>query len=188
VFFQHWLFRAPLKHLDSWSAGQVGLTWAYDFQDNVPSHNQLGLWHLQRQEAPEAIAEFRAALQLNPSSGVAAAIQNNLGLAAEAVGDYPAAFEAFQQACRLQPTYLLFRENLAHAYALAKLLPQAKNSLLDTLALNPADAEAWLLLGLLYREGEADERNPVVSAACFQQFIRLQPESEMSRAVRRLLK
>lgn len=161
---------------------------AYDLQDNAPLHNQLGLWHLSRQEYPEAIEEFRAALQLSPSVSVAAAIQNNLGLAAGAMGNYPAAFEAFQQACHLQPTYLLFRENLAHAYALAKLLPEAKNALLDMLALNPADAEAWLLLGLLYREGDKETQNPVVSAACFQQFIRLQPESEMSRAVRRLLK
>ncbi len=199
--------------------------WSYDVHDNIFQHNREGVWQLQERTLIEAIAEFKAALALKPSTSIAASLYHNWGVSALAMRDYPAAFKAFQQACQLQPTYLIFRQDLAHAYALAGLLPQAQAALRDTLALNAKDGEAWLLLGLLYQEQDqinasqksenepipgdmgqstnksTDDKKPVsvssslsapgnvaLTRTCFEQYLKLQPESEMARAVKRLLK
>lgn len=198
--------------------------WAYDVHDNTFLHNREGVWQFQDRTPIEAIAEFKAALTLEPPSSIAATLYHNWGIAACAMKDYPAAFVAFQQACRLQPTYIVFRQDLAHAYALAGKLHQAQTKFRDALALNPKDGEIWLLLGFLYQEQdllEADQDQkgteqkpaepqktikeaskpketeaPISSAPsyaglarlCFEQYLKLQPESEMARSVKSILK
>jgi Tetratricopeptide repeat len=195
--------------------------WAYDVHDNTFSHNRDGIWQLQDRTPIEAIAEFKAALALKPPSSIAATLYHNWGIAACAMRDYPAAFEAFQQACRLQPTYIVFRQDLAHAYALSGKLHQAQTTFRDALALNPKDGEVWLLLGFLYQEQEQLEAgkktvetpkkmpeankqhgtgkqkaSPISNAPsyadlarlCFEQYLKLQPESEMARSVKSILK
>jgi Flp pilus assembly protein TadD len=65
----------------------------------------------------EAIAEFRAALQLNPTSAPA---HNNLGIALGSLGRMDEAIEQFQQALGIEPGFADAQRNLATAQDLRR--------------------------------------------------------------------
>jgi tetratricopeptide (TPR) repeat protein len=138
---------------------------------------------MERGQYELAIEEFKAALQLNPYTNVAASLYNNLGLAYRELHNYPYAYASFQRACRIQPTFSLYYKNLIETYALAGKLDTVKAELQGALQRDPGDAEAWYMLGLIYKE----QNNRKASKACFERFIKLEPESEMAHAARNAL-
>jgi tetratricopeptide (TPR) repeat protein len=129
------------------------------------------------------VEEFKAALQLNPYTNLSASLYNNLGLAYRELHDYPLAYASFQRACRIQPTFALYYKNLIETYALAGQLNTVKQALQADLKRNPTDAEAWFMLGLLYKEQDSRK----AAKACFERFLKLEPESEMAQAARNAL-
>ena len=153
---------------------------AYDLRDNAITHADNGRTLMDLERPAEAIEEFKAALLLNPYAGMAAQIYNNLGLAYRATGNYTYAYAAFQRACRIQPTFSLAFKNLVETYAAAGKLNQAEGYFKARLSENPDNAEAWFLLGYIYKAN----KNPRAAKACFERFLKLQPDSEMARAAR----
>jgi tetratricopeptide (TPR) repeat protein len=160
-----------------------GNTWAYDLRDNAVLHANNGQLFMERQQYGQAIEEFKAALQLNPYSNLSASLYNNLGLAYRAIGNYTFAYASFQRACRIQPTFSLYYQNLIETYALAGKLVKVQQELEATLKENPDNAEAWFMLGLLYKE----QGNQKAAKGCFERFVKLSPESEMTEAARKAL-
>lgn len=157
---------------------------AYNVQDNAILHQRQGQLLMERGQFEDAIEEFKNAIQLNPYASMTAPLYNNLGLAYQAVGQYPMALVSFQRACRIQPTYAIFYKHLIDTYAKAGQLPQAETALKDTLALNAADAEAWFLLGLLYQQ----QGQSTSASTCFERFLKLQPESDLAQAAQQALR
>ena len=156
---------------------------AYDLRDNAIAHVRAGQQLMDLERPAEAIDEFKAALQLNPYSGMAAAIYNNLGLAYRATGNYTYAYASFQRACRIQPTYAVAFANLIESYALAGRLPQAERYFLELVKENPNNAEAWFILGTIYKEN----KNFNAAKTCFERFLKMEPESDMAHAARSAL-
>ncbi|HEY9686213.1 MAG TPA: tetratricopeptide repeat protein [Coleofasciculaceae cyanobacterium] len=156
---------------------------AYDLKDNAIQHANQGRLLMERGQHAEAVEEFKAALRLNPATGMSGALYNNLGLAYKELGEYPLAYVSFQRALRIQPTYTLYYKNLIETYAAAGRLREVEQSLRSVVTLNPQDAEAWFLLGLLYQE----EQNKKASRVCFSRFLKLQPASELARTAQSAL-
>jgi tetratricopeptide (TPR) repeat protein len=156
---------------------------AYDLRDNAVTHADAGRQLLYLERPAEAIEEFKAALVLNPYAGMAAQIYNNLGLAYRATGNYIYAYAAFERACRIQPTFSLAFKNLVDTYVQAGRLPQAQLYFRERLLENPDNAEAWFILGYIYKAN----KNPKAAKACFERFLKLEPDSEMARAARTAL-
>ncbi len=156
---------------------------AYDLRENSILHARQGQLLMEQEQYDEASEELKAAIRLNPYTSMSGALYNNLGLAYRALGDYSLAIASFQHACRLQPTYALYYKNLIETYAAAGQLPKAQALLQAITKSNPANAEAWFMLGLLHRENG----NRTASKLCFQQLLRLEPESELAKAARAAL-
>jgi tetratricopeptide (TPR) repeat protein len=150
------------------------------FRSNAREYNQTGLGLMHDERYPEAIAMFQQALRLNPGSVLSASIYNNLGMAYRTLGQTPLALISFQHACRLQPGFALYHRNLARTYAMAGLLADAIRLLTENIEANDNDAEAWFLLGLIYREGGDID----AARQAFKTFLELAPHSPLADAAR----
>ena len=156
---------------------------AYDLRDNAISHAETAQQLMDLNRPAEAIEEYKAALLLNPYAGMAAMLYNNLGLAYRAVGNYTLAYASFQRAARIQPTFSMAFKNLIETYRLAGQLPAVELYMKDRVVENPENAEAWFMLGYIYKA----DQNPRAAKACFERFLKLEPESEMARAAKTAL-
>lgn len=156
---------------------------AYEVSDNAIWHGQQGQVLMETGHVAEAVEEYKAAIRLNPFTAMAAPLYNDLGLAYQAMGNYPLAFVSFQHAVRIQPNYALYYKNLIETYAVANRLPEVEAALKSALKRNPHDAEAWFMLGLLYQEC----KDVKASKACFARFLKLEPDSDLARAARAAL-
>lgn len=152
----------------------------YDLKDNAVLHASRGQVLLEREQYDEAIEEFKAAIRLNPYTSMSAALYNNLGLAYRQRKQYALAFVSFQHAIRIQPTYALYYRNLIETYAQAGQLTTVLAALQQRIQDTPEHAEAWFMLGLLYKE--QGERKQAVES--FSTFLKLEPESDLARAAR----
>lgn len=157
---------------------------AYDLKDNAVTHARTGQLLMERQQYEEAIEEFKAAIRLNPYASLAAPIYNNLGMAYRLTHNYANAYASFQRAIRMQPPFALYYRNLVDAYRSAGQLSAVKTQLLALTQDNPDNAEAWFLLGLVHQQ----EGIPELAKPCFEQFLKLQPETELAQAARAALK
>ncbi len=127
----------------------------------ITEHN-VGTALQEQGRVDEAIAHYRAALEIRPDYGPS---YNNLGTALMAKGNLPAAVAAFRESLRLQPDSSSGRKLLADAnYDLGSALLErgdvrrAEAALREALALNPNSAEAHNNLGIaLASSGRLDE-------------------------------
>jgi tetratricopeptide (TPR) repeat protein len=158
--------------------------WDYDLHDNAWEHNRTGEWLLSQKDFVGALTEFNAGLLMSAGSGREATFYNNLGMTWMNLGQAMQAVDAFQMACRLAPTYALYRLNLIRAYTQAQQVPELERALLHVMNENPEDAEACFLLGLLYRSQNQAEK----AIEQFKNYLKLQPGSEMARAAKLLIK
>jgi len=156
----------------------------WDLHDNAWEHNRKGEWLLNRQDYTGALEEFKAGLMLSQGSGREATFYNNIGMTYMNLGQSMAAVDSFQMASRLAPSYALYYLNLIRAYIQGQQQTELERSLHRTLIINEADAEAWFLLGILYRS----ESKPEKAIDAFQRQIKLQPSSELSKASKLLIK
>jgi predicted O-linked N-acetylglucosamine transferase (SPINDLY family) len=139
-------------------------------------HYNLGVQRVQQGgPADAAAAEFRRALDLDPTHADAA---NNLGsmLIAGDAGDE--AVECFRAAVRLQPQEPRFLANLARALARLDRLDEASSALLALSTANPDNAGAYLLTdALLSAAIVPDEAYPARNRGQIQaKLARLQGE------------
>lgn len=156
---------------------------AYDLKDNAILHARNGQLLMERGQAADAVEEFKAALLLNPYTSLSASLYNNLGLAYRALGNYPYAYVSFQRACRINPTFSMYYQNLIDTYVIAGQITKVERVLSNVVDQNPDNAEAWFMLGLIYKE----QGNRSQAKACFERFLKLEPESEMAQAARSAL-
>ncbi len=158
------------------SALLLPASWAYDLHDNAILHANNGKLFMERGQYGQAAEEFKAALRLNPATSLSGALYNNLGLAYRELDNYPLAYVSFQRAIRIQPTYALYYKNLMETYAAAGRLTDMEQALREVIRVNPVDAEAWFMLGLLYQE----QQNRKAAKTCFTRFLKLEPGSELA--------
>jgi tetratricopeptide (TPR) repeat protein len=156
----------------------------WNLHDNAWEHNRKGEWLLNRQDFAGAIEEFKAGLMMSQGTGREATFYNNIGMTLMNLGESTAAIDNFQMACRLSPSYSLYFLNLVRAYIQGQKQEALEKSLRWTVILNDNDAEAWFILGLLMRS----ESKPEEAVKCFQQYIKLQPASELAKAAKLLIK
>jgi tetratricopeptide (TPR) repeat protein len=156
----------------------------YDLHDNAWEHNRKGEWLLNRQDFIGALEEFNAGLIMSAGSGREATFYNNIGMTYMNLGQSLLAVDNFQMACRLSPTYALYRLNLIRAYTQGQNLQELERAFLRIVIDNQSDAEGWFILGLLFRS----ESQPEKAIDCFKHYLQLQPGSEMAKAAKLLIK
>jgi tetratricopeptide (TPR) repeat protein len=123
--------------------------------DNPLRHDAVGLLYLQGGRGPEAVAEFRASLALNPESAPTA---YNLGLALSLIRQYQQAAAAFREAIRLAPDYAEAHNNLGAMLHTFGQLDEAAVQYRLAATLRPDNAEAENNLGrVLLQQRKASE-------------------------------
>jgi tetratricopeptide (TPR) repeat protein len=112
---------------------------------NVRAHYNLGTILLDQRRLPEAVAQFEAALQINPGYAEA---QNNLGIALSSIpGRLPETISAYEAAVRIKPDYVEAHYNLGLVLCKAGRIPEAIAQYKEALRLKPDYAEAHKNLG-----------------------------------------
>ncbi|MBY0405181.1 MAG: tetratricopeptide repeat protein [Cyanobacteria bacterium] len=146
----------------------------------MTQHTERASVLMHQQDYPQAIQEYQIALRLSPHAGISASLFNNLGICFRKVGQYPQAMSSFQHAFRIQPGFEFYYRNLIETYREAHVLGVAQAQLKEVLKINPRDAEALFLLGLLYEEIEDYEG----AKEAFIKFLTLEPNSQLAVAAR----
>lgn len=112
---------------------------------NASAHTNLGMALNQEGRSAEAMAEFRAALELKPESVQA---NNNLGFALDRAGQFDEAIKYYRTAIEFAPDFAEARYNLANAYVHAGNYPDAIREYGEALRLKPDLPEAHYNLGV----------------------------------------
>lgn len=180
----------PFKRLIHYSC-LFGLTlmslipssWAYDLHDNAILHARRGQLFMERSQFADAVEEYKAAILLNPTTSMSASLYNDLGISYRESGQPALAIASFQHACRIQPNYALYYQNLIDTYRSMGKTGEAEQDLRAIIQENPQDAEAWFMLGLLYKT----RGNQKSAKDCMGRFLKLKPESDLARAARTAL-
>jgi tetratricopeptide (TPR) repeat protein len=127
------------------------------------AHNQLGMILSQMGEEQQALSEFAAAVQSDPSSVES---HNNLGVAFHKSGSLPRAIGEFEKAIRLDPNSPEALRNLGQAMRDKGDLPQAIRYYEQLSSLQPNSAQARTDLGFtLKRADRLDEAIEQLSQA-----------------------
>jgi predicted O-linked N-acetylglucosamine transferase (SPINDLY family) len=143
----------------------------------VPHHpdalHLLGVVHMVSGRPREAVSFIDRALEVAPRD---AAMQENLGMARVALGDFGAAETAFRQALALGASHALLHMRLGLALEAQGKLADAVDALRRSAALSPGDADVQLNLGnALAESGQAEE-----ALACYQKVLALAPAHAMA--------
>ena len=85
--------------------------------DYALARNNLGIAFFNAGKLPQAIEQFRAALEINPHD---ISVHNNLGMLLAKTGDPNGAIRHYQEVLRLQPNFVQGYLNLAKAFDVAK--------------------------------------------------------------------
>jgi tetratricopeptide (TPR) repeat protein len=126
------------------------ITLEHDFPDSAWVYLLMGDAYLDRHDAANAMAEYRAAVAAQPSMAV---VHFNLGRLAFDRGDYREAETDFREETRLDPSFAD-----AHLYLGETLIRQARNAeaideLKQAIALNPNSALAYQALATAEEAG-----------------------------------
>lgn len=87
-------------------------------------------------------------------------------------GEYKKAVRLFERVLERLPLHVPARRNLGMAQMELGRNTQAKTLLVQTLRLDPGDADAWLILGNLYKQAED---NLALTDACYRRALTLMP-------------
>lgn len=139
----------------------------------------LGLSYLKLGRYQEAIAAFKKAIQLNPSS---ASAYNNLGFALFRVGEYEEARKQYQMSIKLDPYYFKAYSNLGGLLGDMGEYEEAVRVLNTAIRINPDYFPAYGNIAIVYsRMGKPKEVIPF-----FQDYLKRNPEDY--QRVQQLLK
>lgn len=137
--------------------------------DNPWARNNLGLALMKAKRPQEALAQYDAALRIQPIDPVS---QFNAGHALVALDRTADAIARFTEAVRLSPTYSDARYNLGLLLLQANRPAEAVRELAEVVRADPARAEFQANLGLaLARSGQRDAAEMALRTA-----LRLRPE------------
>jgi protein O-mannosyl-transferase len=109
-------------------------------------HLRLGAWYADRQDFPDATAQFQAALAVNPSSADA---ENLLGGMSVHQGRNDDAARHFAAAVQISPGYLDARRNYASTLSALGRTADAITQYQQAVALDPSDPDTREALGVL---------------------------------------
>ncbi len=113
------------------------------------NHFNLGLLYHKNNKLPEAIEEYKKAIQIDPFNTEA---HNNLGMVYKDLGRYEEAVNHYQKALSIDPKYGKARHNLAVALYQQGDLERAALEFNLTISSNPERRESCNKLGLLYKK------------------------------------
>ena len=134
------------------------------------AYYELGNALRDRDRVPEAIREYRAAIQVDASH---AAARNNLGAVLAAEGEVDEAIRQYRQAVRLEPEFADAHYNLGNALRSKGVVNEAIGHYREAFWLEPGFAEAHNNLGeVLASLGKLDE-----AIAEFRIAVRVKPDS-----------
>jgi tetratricopeptide (TPR) repeat protein len=141
-----------------------------DSPDDVETRNLLGTHYVQTGRADAAVAQFEAALRVNPDHAI-----TNYNLAVMAIGrqEYEIAQKHFQRALTTRPDYPEAHTNFGVLLKRTGKLNEAVGHFRAALAVKPGNAAARNNLGLVLLE----LRRPDEAVVQFQELVRLQPEN-----------
>lgn len=123
--------------------------------DNFMAHYGLGHALFDQGKVEEAIAQYQAALEINPDYAEAC---NNLGNALLQEGKVDEAIAHLQRALQINPDYAEACNNLGNALLQQGKVDEAIAQLQRSLQINPDDASAHDILGnALLQKGNANE-------------------------------
>lgn len=177
-FPKRWLMVGLIAMLSLW-----GWSWAedsYRMDDNAIYHLHQGQKWMEIGQYEAAVFEFQIGIRLKPKTAMTAALYNNLGQAYLKIQDYPKAIISFQEALNLNPNFSLYYENLIEAYQKHGALEAAQARFLEATQQNHENAQAWYLLGLIYKKTGEN----CLSKAAFETYLRLSPYSELADAAK----
>ena len=137
--------------------------------DNANARNYLGLALARAGRIPEAIGQYRAALEIQPAYP---GVLNNLGNALDRSGRTPEAIGCYEAALRLEPGFAAAHYNLAKALERSGRTPEAIEHLGEALRIEPDHADGHDDLGeALLRSGRIPE-----AIGQFEEALRVQPD------------
>jgi tetratricopeptide (TPR) repeat protein len=137
-------------------------------QDNFTAHGDLGDALLQQGKTAEAIAEFRAAIHINPSYSAA---HYNLGVALLGLGRTEEAIAEFRTAIQINPAYAKAHNNLGIALLRQGKSAEAMDEYAAALKADPAEADAhYNLANAFLDQGRTQE-----AVAEYGESLRLNP-------------
>jgi type IV pilus biogenesis/stability protein PilW len=112
-------------------------------------HFNLGLLYHKNNKLPEAIEEYKRAIQIDPFNVGA---HNNLGMVYKDLGRYEEAISQYQKVLSIDPRYGKARHNIAVVYYSQGNLEKAAMELNLAIAANPRRPESYTNLGLIYKK------------------------------------
>ena len=133
------------------------------------AHNNLGLMLFGEGRTDEAMAHYRAAIDVKPDDAFA---RNNLGRALASLGRLEDARVAFVEAVRLEPGNAEAWSNLGNVHAAAGRYDAARDAYERSIAARPSFADAYGNLGnVLLLTGRRDE-----AIAAYERALRIDPD------------
>jgi len=137
--------------------------------DNANARNNLGLALFRAGRIPEAIRQYRAALEIQPAYP---GVLNNLGNALDLQGSTQEAIGCYEAALRLEPGFAAAHYNLAKALDRTGRTPEAIGQFEEAVRIQPGNADGRDALGeALLRSGRTPE-----AVAEFEAALRISPE------------
>ena len=137
--------------------------------DNANARNNLGLALVRAGRIPEAIRQYRAALEMQPAYP---GVLNNLGTALDRLGRTPEAIGCYEAALRLEPGFAAAHYNLARALERTGRTEEAVGQFKEALRIRPDYADGHSDLGeALFRGGRVPE-----AIGQFEAALRIKPD------------
>jgi tetratricopeptide (TPR) repeat protein len=161
-----------------------GEVFVIDPVKNANWHNDWGLYFMSLGYYDAAINEFRLAITLNHSTEASSTFYNNLGLTYFKLGDYKNAEKSFESAIKFRSNYLEYYESLAKTYKAKNTVKSMVSKYENSFRKDNYDSRSCLMLGLLNKNyGNID-----LADRYLREFLRLEPDLEITRQVEVILK
>jgi protein O-mannosyl-transferase len=141
-------------------------------RNNYVVHNNLGLALADRKQYTEAIAQYRAVLDIKPRYKKS---RNNLGVAFAGMGDFDAAIQHYRLALEIDPNYAGAHFNLGHALVAAGRADAGIAHYRIAMKLDPANPDVLNNLGVVL----VDHGRTVEAIAYFTRALAIRPDAQV---------
>lgn len=138
------------------------------------THNNLGDVYARRKDYPNAILEFKKAVEINPNYSDA---WHNLALTYQNAGQTEEAIKTYKHAISINPNLWQSYENLAQIYFSQNNLREVRKVLESLIEINPKKSAYYVNLGIVdIREGKTEDARKE-----FLKALEVDPEDEEAR-------